>query len=369
MKKRMKNRTYKSMRLIGIALFLVTIMGLSLMPQEVHAGKGWGEFDIRTESGEGATVEKAKEMYEGYGYTNTHIYKNMDLIYDKAEEYGINPAYVVSVMTKESRWGLDYKAQQYYNFGGIKQFRDKTDIPNGRDQSFESAEDGILGVIKLLRKYAYKGITVSTNPDGSPLTKVKDVGQTYCPSSDGCDEAKYITDVGATMENLGQSQDGKLLKKGEIDEKTEKEDEVKDAEGNTVDIDDLYMEKNLAEDRGVGINSGNTPLGADLSNWAFTISKDVSKKLLYVGWFLSAVLILYMSVATMTYVMVTQGKSDGSLFNKMTKIDGVGNEALKKLVVRWIGVIILVMLFSTGLYGYIIIIIFEFLEKLLSLIM
>lgn len=336
--------------ILSVTIFLVFVTSIVTLPTKSFAENHWENFDVRTKMPSNVTEESIKKVFKEKGHSDSPFYTRIDFILKESKKNGLNPLYILGVMNKESGWGKSKKARNMYAYGGIKN-------PGGNsgDQSFQNEEDGILGVIYLIRKYVDEGIVASTNPDGKPMRTVKEIGKTYCPSSDGCDEKKYWRDIGWFLEQFGQTMDGSLMSpSNSMDEANDKAKDIKDGDGRSIYWDILYIEHNLATNVQLGPSVGDVPVGNEVGSFIFTESTKVQKLLTTIGVILSSIFFVYSSTGLVIYLVGTGTINSGKYGEKLESILGIPSvkttDNTKKIMGKFIISLGVVLVFLLGIH-------------------
>src|SRR5699024_7503964 len=212
----------KKVMTVFVIGLLILLGAINVETIQVQAAGEWDNFDVRTKESKDVTVDSMKKRFKELGKEDSPFYKNMEYIFQQGDEYGLNVAYIVALMAKESGWGLSPLAKELHGYGGIKKQGGK-ESTHDRDQSFKDEKDGINAVFELIHRYT----TGKIRKDN--LTGMEEIREVYCPDSDGCISG-YTDSVGSIMEGFGQDpgESGmkKKVSKSESEYKTNESDYV-----------------------------------------------------------------------------------------------------------------------------------------------
>jgi len=349
-----------------IVTSLVVLLGITnILPlgteTEIQASGEWDNFDVRTEEPDDITVESMKKVFKKKGKEDSPFYDNMEFIFEQGEEYGLNVPYIVALMAKESGWGLSSLANGLYGYGGIKRQEGK-DSSHGRDQSYEGEEDGINAVFELIHRYTTGKI------NGEELTEIEEIRKVYCPDSDGC-IGGYTDSVGNIMEEFGQSPDGGS-KKDKVD-KSESEYKTDESDYANAKGAELFVKREVGKS-GTGIDTKRSMLGGDVYLAILNTNNFIVQMGMYVGVILVGLLLLFTSASLVGYLVISNKGARVETVGAFEKVTGTSlarnRETMVTLIKRWAIVILIIVLFLTGAYVWVMEFVLTMLERFIDYI-
>jgi len=344
----------KDKKIFYMYIFLVGLVVLMFLPKEVYAAK---DYDVRSELTEGVTPETAIERLEKLNYGHSPFVEHMDFIFEESLKRGINPTYMLGIMSLESTYGTSSYAKANNNFGGI-----------GGDNAhqFDKPEDGLLAGIELIEEYITKG-----KNGEPPMHTIGEIKKVYCPASDGCNP-KYVSEVMSIMKGFGQDieDEGAIMKGDSSESKKDKKNDGDDDNKTAKGAKD-FKERDYA-DGDLGVRNTNNFIGGDLFLVIQNSSNNVMKVLMYVGVFLVGVLLLFTSTSVVSYLVLSTYGGSSETIGKFEKVTGTSlvreKKTMNQLMGRWVIVMVIVTIFLTGMYAYIMTGILSFLESITDFI-
>lgn len=346
----------KLQRSIIRAIIIVSMISMVTMVSNVqgvnaeYSIEDWWDFDVRTKLSPGVTPERVKKRFEKYGREHSPLYQNMEWIFEESEKYGINAAYIVAKLIRESTWGLDSNTLKHNNFGGIG--------GSNSARTFESPRAGITANILILKGYVDKGVATDKTELGVPLRTIREILPPYCNVDDGCDHKAYVEHFMIMMKSFGQTPTGDVMQGSATDaEMAERVASVRDGDGKQIPIEYLYEQMGYTTGYYIGVQDKDILRNTGVTTWLYTFSEGAQKWLFRLGWILSIILFLYISVYLIVYMTVARGSYLQEFFpekmvEKGQEVYLQGMEGTKKIVGRVLVVLTLVVFFGTGLYVY-----------------
>src|SRR5699024_3853835 len=176
---------------------------------------------------------------------------------------------------------------------------------------------------------------------------------------------KYGKDVMGFMESYGfdfekgesskefNGVTGKEKKKSDDkDSETEKKGEVsKRPEGS------VYFETREAGKNGTGLDKKGDMLGGDVFLGILNVNNFIVQMSLYAGVILVGFLLLFTSVSLVGYLVISNNGASNSVMNGFEKVTGTSlarsRETMFKLIKRWAVVLLIIVIFLTGTYAWV----------------
>lgn len=364
---------------IGKALILFLLFSLVVMPT-VSAARG--EIPVAREKGRGDIKANMLSERQAYGK-------------------------IVQEMQKKYDFMGDYKATAYSPSAGGINIQDPNrplltatgnNVVEGRTIAVDDATIpyGSVVAIKVKGMSQYNGLYLAEDTGGAivfnridmmiePYTAAiafgrRDIDLQVLEYGTGRADArekganwatyieKYKDEISTSGEYGGNNGSGST-----VEDSTDIEnDKEKNPEGYTKE--DYFMYRDKVENPSTGVRTGDIPIGSEATTMFYQFSESMYKKLMVVGWILSAFLIVYVSVYLMAYMTVARGSHYTKYFTEKMIEEGQevaakgmkgSMQALKRAVIS----LSLMMLFATGMYIPIMALVMELFMKIFEMIL
>lgn len=194
----MKKKEEKSRRGLAVALLvgmlIPIIVSVFMGVSSVIAADPYKYikvFQPNVGGDEDVTAQVIKSFIEGTNRTKSPLYGKEELIVQKADEYGINRAFLVGLMTVETNMGLAGVGKTDNNFGGIRRGK------------YASVEEGLDAVASLMGRYVRGEISTL-----EPNSTYQEILHVYSPTNDDNDHSNIFDIQISVFDRLGVTPEG-----------------------------------------------------------------------------------------------------------------------------------------------------------------
>lgn len=329
-------------------LFATLFIIFSLKPHTAFAkAEDWKDYDVRTKL-DGLTAEKIDNYIKSKGHADGALGGIGSTIIDISNKTGINAGVLLGMTINESGWGTSYLSTHFNNFGGVTCKKGyKCEFYKDRQWTvFDSKEHSLRIQAELIMGDMYVK---------SGRTTIEKVLLRYAPPSDGNNlygAGGYMDIIGKTIEGLGYSNKGGELIKAEGGSYSNSDGSKSDRKVGSYEMEKFFLEPNYNKSGTTGIDKNANILPSELSYSVQVFSDKTVKILNKIGVFLSALIMLYMTVVLILYIAIFRGYSfNTDLLNKLTKFSEEDNVYSRKTAFKIIGLCIFCTLIMAVFYS------------------